>query len=50
MQPLVEVSLGEEQHPVDPEQETNTDFQKQGCHAFYADLFQEPHISSLGET
>ncbi|XP_063884000.1 NBAS subunit of NRZ tethering complex-like [Scylla paramamosain] len=48
MQPLVEVSLGEEQYPVDPQQETNTDFQKQGCHAFYADLFQEPHISGLG--
>lgn len=46
MQPLMELSTqGESDLPAE---ETNADFNQQGCHAFYADLFSDCHISSIG--
>lgn len=46
MQPLMELSTqGESDLPA---KETNADFNQQGCHAFYADLFSDCHISSIG--
>ncbi|KAG7161625.1 Neuroblastoma-amplified sequence-like 2, partial [Homarus americanus] len=46
MQPLHELSSqGENDQLVE---DTNADFQQQGCHAFYADIIPNHHISSIG--
>lgn len=45
----MELSAGEDISSGDTQQENNADFLKQGCHAFYADLFEDPHISTLGK-
>lgn len=46
MQPLHELSSrGEKDIPLS---ESNADFTRQGCHAFYSDIHDEPHISTIG--
>ncbi|XP_069188396.1 NBAS subunit of NRZ tethering complex-like isoform X2 [Procambarus clarkii] len=46
MQPLHELSSrGENDQLVE---DTNVDFKQQGCHAFYADIIPDHHISSIG--
>ncbi|KAK4329181.1 hypothetical protein Pmani_000411 [Petrolisthes manimaculis] len=46
MQPLSKLSGEGERSQLSPD--TNADFLKQGCHAFYADIIPDHHISSLG--
>ncbi|KAK3865525.1 hypothetical protein Pcinc_028882 [Petrolisthes cinctipes] len=46
MQPLSKLSGEGERSQLSLE--TNADFLKQGCHAFYADIIPDHHISSLG--
>ncbi|KAK7075569.1 hypothetical protein SK128_017559 [Halocaridina rubra] len=46
IQPLHDLSLrGESDLPLS---DTNADFNLQGCHAFYADIHPEHHVSSIG--
>ncbi|XP_068243842.1 NBAS subunit of NRZ tethering complex-like [Palaemon carinicauda] len=45
MQPLHELSSrGESDIPLS---ESNADFRRQGCHAFYSDIHDNPHISTI---
>lgn len=47
MQPLLELSTrGENDQLVE---DTNADFHSQGCHAFYADIIPDHHISTVGK-
>ncbi|XP_071535636.1 NBAS subunit of NRZ tethering complex-like [Panulirus ornatus] len=46
LQPLHELSSRGERDQLF--EETNVDFHRQGCHAFYADIIPDHHISSIG--